>query len=99
MGDHGACGVLWPVVCPICPGVSLLELPANRWGCPRCRREWPEETRVPCQGLATVIMIDGQGRERIVCASHAVSPHFLGEAHWVQAVRIEPGPAVAARAR
>lgn len=78
-----ACGVLWPAVCPNCMGEILLELRVNRWRCPRCRRDWADTERTPCPDPARVALADARGRERVVCASHAVMPIAFHQTRWV----------------
>jgi hypothetical protein len=70
-----ACGMVWPV-CPDCLGEPLVSS-AGLSRCPRCRRRFAEDDRVPCPDQATAMLIDSGGAGGRMCRSHAVRGHAM----------------------
>ena len=72
-GDEGPlCGLEWPV-CPDDLGQRLSSRAGTAW-CPVCGRRWPLDEVQPCPWPAQVRLWDQEGRERVVCRSHAAHP-------------------------
>jgi hypothetical protein len=73
MGDQGPlCGLPWPV-CPDDLGQRLSSRAGTAW-CPGCSRRWPLAEVEPRPWPGQVRLWDQQGRERVVCRSHAAHP-------------------------
>jgi hypothetical protein len=66
------CGLPWPV-CPLDLGQRLSSR-AGTARCPMCYRRWPLDEVAPCPWPARVRLWDQDGRERVVCRSHAAHP-------------------------
>lgn len=72
-GDEGAlCGLEWSV-CPDDLGQRLSARAGAAW-CPVCSRRWPLDEVQPCPWPAQVRLWDREGREQVVCRSHAAHP-------------------------
>jgi hypothetical protein len=66
------CGLRWPV-CPLDLGQRLSSR-AGTARCPVCYRRWPLDEVQPCPWPTQVRLWDQDGRERVVCRSHAAHP-------------------------
>jgi hypothetical protein len=66
------CGLPWPV-CPLDLGQRLSSR-AGTARCPVCYRRWPLDEVQPCPWPTQVRLWDQDGRERVVCRSHAAHP-------------------------
>lgn len=76
-GDEGAlCGLEWSV-CPDDLGQRLSSRAGAAW-CPVCSRRWPLDEVEPCPWPAQVRLWDREGREQVVCRSHAAHPSAAG---------------------
>jgi hypothetical protein len=73
MGDQRPlCGLPRPV-CPEDLGQRLSSRAGTAW-CPGCSRRWPQDAVEPCPWPGQVRLWDQEGREWVVCRSHAAHP-------------------------
>jgi hypothetical protein len=79
MGDQRPLCGLSLAVCPDDLGQRLSARAGTAW-CPGCGRRWPQEEVEPCPWPGQVRLWDPEGRQRVVCRSHATHP---SAARWV----------------